>query len=147
MTHTSRTLAFTLGCLCTVVAAHAQEAATKAKKPDDSTKKPASEKMPLTGLAPAKIVPNLCSLKYRITTSSPECQAFFDQGVGYYYSYVWMEAARSFETAAQHDPNCPMAYWGLSRALERWAKGDQNQALKKAKELLGHASHREELLI
>src|SRR5437867_11073834 len=61
---------------------------------------PANEKMPKTGLTPTKLIPNLCSVHYRISTSSPDCQAFFDQGLGYLYSYVWMEASRSFETAA-----------------------------------------------
>ena len=31
---------------------------------------------------------------------------------------VWIEAARSFETAAKYDPECAMAWWGLSRALD-----------------------------
>src|SRR4029077_18865832 len=60
---------------------------------------PANEKMPKTGLTPAKLIPNLCSVHYRISTASPDCQAFFDQGLGYLYSYVWMEASRSFEAA------------------------------------------------
>jgi hypothetical protein len=46
----------------------------------------ADAKLPLTGVAPAKIHPNLCLVKYRISTGSPECQAFFDQGLGFYYS-------------------------------------------------------------
>src|SRR5436309_2457529 len=85
-----------------------------------SPAKPAEAKLPLTGLAPAKIIPGLCLLKYPVRTSSPECQAYFDQGLGYFYSYVWMEAARSFETATRYDPDCALAWWGLSRALERW---------------------------
>src|SRR5262249_12464558 len=80
------------------------------------------DRLPITQLPPAKLVPNLCVVQYRITTNSPECQAFFDQGLGYFYSYVWMEAARSFETALRHDSNCAMAWWGLSRAQERWGK-------------------------
>jgi tetratricopeptide (TPR) repeat protein len=107
----------------------------------------ADDKLPLCGLTPSKLLPGLCVVKYQITTRSPECQAFFDQGLGYFYSYVWMEAARSFETAARYDPDCPMAWWALSRALERYGKGNHNQALKKAQELLPRASHRENLLI
>ena len=64
---------------------------------------PLPSRLPLCGLAPSKIIPNLCVLKYPVSTASPECQAFCDQGLGYYYSYVWMEAARSFETATLHD--------------------------------------------
>ena len=93
------------------------------------------------------LVPNLCSVKYRVTTDSPQCQAYFNQGLGYFYSYVWMEAARSFETAAKYDPNCAMAWWGLSRSLERWGKSKQTDALKKANELKDRASFREQQLI
>src|SRR5262249_11506284 len=77
----------------------------------------------------------------------PECQAHFDQGLGYFYSYVWMEAARSFETATRFDPDCAMAWWGLSRALERWGRGDHSKALLKADELKVKASYREQQLI
>lgn len=103
--------------------------------------------LPISKLAPSKLAPNLCLVKYPVTTSSRECQAFFDQGLGYYYSYVWIEAARSFETAAKHDPECAMAWWGLSRALEKWPRPQHPEALKKAKEHLSRAGHRETYLI
>jgi tetratricopeptide (TPR) repeat protein len=109
--------------------------------------KPPIDRLPMTGLAPAKLIPNLCLVKYRVSTESPECQAFFDQGLGYLYSYVWMEAARSFETATRHDPECAVAWWGLSRALERWGKSNHTAALQKAHDLRSHASDREQLLI
>jgi Tfp pilus assembly protein PilF len=107
-----------------------------------------AERLPLSGLKPSILVPDLCLLRYRVSTTSPECQAFFDQGLGYFYSYVWMEAARSFETAAKHDPDCAMAWWGLARALERWGKRDQaTRALLKAGDLRPRASYREQQLI
>jgi Tfp pilus assembly protein PilF len=109
---------------------------------------PDNSKLPMTSLAPAKLIPNLSSVHYRISTSSPDCQAFFDQGLGYLYSYVWMEASRSFETAVLKDPDCAVAWWGLSRALDRWGRGDAaNKALQKAHELRNRASHREQLLV
>src|SRR4051794_37025407 len=78
--------------------------------PDKPQIKPTPKKndgrLPHTKLMPAKLMPDLCVVKYRVSTASPECQAFVDQGLGYYYAYVWMEAARSFETAAKHDPGC-----------------------------------------
>ena len=102
----------------------------------------------MTGLMPAKITPDLCVLRYRISTGSPECQAHFDQGLAYYYSYVWMEAARCFETAIHLDPDCPMAWWGLSRALEKYGRRDLvNKALQKADELKARAGWREQQLI
>lgn len=104
-------------------------------------------KLPLSGLPPAKMLSNLCVLEYRVSTVSPECQALFNQGLGFLYSYVWMEAARSFETAALRDPNCALAWWGLSRALEHWGKGNANDALKKADALKEKANPREQALI
>jgi tetratricopeptide (TPR) repeat protein len=105
------------------------------------------KRLPLTKLAPAKVIKDLCHYKYRVTTASPECQAFVDQSLGYYYSYVWMEAARSAETALRHDPECAYAWFILHRAIEKWGKGDANKPLEKAKELLPKAGPREQLLI
>jgi tetratricopeptide (TPR) repeat protein len=107
----------------------------------------ASKTLPLTKLAPAKLVPDICLLRYRITTTSPTCQAYFDQALGYYYSYVWLEAVRSFETALQHDPKCALAWWGLARAAERSGRADVTKALLKAWELREYASDREVRLI
>ena len=104
-------------------------------------------KLPLSGLAPSKLVPDLCLYRYRVSTNSPECQAFVDQGFGYYYSYVWMEAARSFETAVQYDPDCAMAWWGLSRAMEKRPQADWKKPLLKAGDLRDKASDREQRLI
>jgi tetratricopeptide (TPR) repeat protein len=108
---------------------------------------PPLKTLPQTRLAPARLVPEICILRYPVTTSSPTCQAYFNQALGYFYSYVWLEAARSFDTAIQHDPNCPMAWWGLARAAERAGKGDASRALLKAWELRGNASDREVRLI
>ena len=105
------------------------------------------DRLPLCGLAPAKLIPDLCLYRYRVSTTSPECQAFVDQGFGYYYSYVWMEAARSFETAAQYDPDCAMAWWGLSRAMEKRLQADWKKPLLKAGDLRDKASDREQRLI
>jgi tetratricopeptide (TPR) repeat protein len=50
-----------------------------------------------------------------VTTSSPEAQAFYDQGVAYLHSYVWIEAARAFRQALRLDPRLALAHVGLSR--------------------------------
>jgi tetratricopeptide (TPR) repeat protein len=50
-----------------------------------------------------------------VTTSSPEAQAFYDQGLDYLHGYVWIEAARSFQQALRLDPKLAMAWVGLSR--------------------------------
>ena len=81
-----------------------------------------SKKMPLSGLTPAKPMFDVCIYKYPVSTTNAQCQAFVNQGLGQYYSYVWIEAARAFETALQHDPECAYAWLMLSRSLEKWGK-------------------------
>jgi len=53
----------------------------------------------------------------RVSTPSPEAQSFYDQGLAYLHSYVWIEAARSFRQALRLDPNLAMAYLGLTDAF------------------------------
>ena len=79
-------------------------------------------KMPLTGLAPAKPMFDACLYQYPVSTTDAQCQAFVNQGLGMYYSYVWIEAARAFETALRHDPDCAYAWLMLHRSLEKWGK-------------------------
>ena len=51
-----------------------------------------------------------------VTALSPEAQAFYDQGLAYLNSFVWIEAARSFNQALRLDPGLAMAHLGLSDA-------------------------------
>jgi len=65
-----------------------------------------------------------CLYKYPVSTTNSLCQSFVNQGLGQYYSYVWIDAVRAFETALQHDPECAYAWLMLSRSLEKWGKGN-----------------------
>jgi len=49
-----------------------------------------------------------------ITTSSPDAQHWFDQGLAFAYAFNHDEAVRSFTAAAELDPQSPMAYWGAA---------------------------------
>ena len=51
-----------------------------------------------------------------ITTSSPEAQRYFDQGLAFLYGFNHDEAIRSFRRAAELDPGCAMAHWGVAVA-------------------------------
>jgi tetratricopeptide (TPR) repeat protein len=51
-----------------------------------------------------------------ITTSSPDCQAWFNQGLNFLYAFNHDEAIRSFQKAAEADPTCAMAPWGVALA-------------------------------
>jgi tetratricopeptide (TPR) repeat protein len=52
----------------------------------------------------------------KVPTASAQAQAFYDQGLCYVHSYVWVEAARSFHQALRSDPHLAMAYIGLADA-------------------------------
>lgn len=51
-----------------------------------------------------------------VTTSSPEAQRYFDQGLAFLFAFNHDEAIRSFAQAADIDPTCAMAWWGLAMA-------------------------------
>ncbi len=52
----------------------------------------------------------------KVTTESPEAQRYFDQGLNLLFAFNLEEAARSFRQAAELDPACAMAWWGLAYA-------------------------------
>jgi tetratricopeptide (TPR) repeat protein len=60
--------------------------------------------------------PGLSDYSRKITTSSELAQRYFDQGLLLLYAYNDEEAARSFQAAADADPDCAMAYWGIAVA-------------------------------
>jgi len=51
---------------------------------------------------------------YRITTTSPEAQRWFDQGLRLVYAFNHAEAQRAFREAARLDPRCAMCFWGIA---------------------------------
>jgi tetratricopeptide (TPR) repeat protein len=92
----------------------------------------------------------------KVTTSSPQAQRYFDQGLCFLYAFNHDEAIRSFEEAARIDPQCALVWWGISlangphinnpimppeRAKAAWA------ALTKAREMADKAGPVERELI
>jgi tetratricopeptide (TPR) repeat protein len=65
----------------------------------------------------AQHLEGLGALHRTVTTSSPEAQAFFDQGLRLSYGFNHDEAARSFARAAMLDPSCAMCFWGAAYTL------------------------------
>jgi tetratricopeptide (TPR) repeat protein len=65
---------------------------------------------------PVPLRPGIGTLHEKVGTVSPEAQAFYDQGLAYVHSYVWIEAVRSFHQALRSDPNLAMAFLGLTDA-------------------------------
>jgi protein-disulfide isomerase/Tfp pilus assembly protein PilF len=74
----------------------------------------------LIGWVPQEILERPVTLRHgignvhaKVTTASPQAQAFYDQGLNYLSAYVWIEAARSFHQALRLDSKLAMAYAGL----------------------------------
>ena len=79
-----------------------------------------------------------------VTTSSKEAQAFYNQGLNYLESYVWIEASRSFHQALRLDPELAMADLGLSRVYSGLDNPeDARRYYEKARELASGVTDRE----
>jgi len=85
-------------------------AAQTPKAPDNCAPPPSA----LAPTLPAKLLPGMGTVHLAITTSSPEAQQFFDQGLAQMHSFWAREAERSFLQAAALDPTAPMPYWGIA---------------------------------
>jgi len=71
-----------------------------------------------------------------VTTAAPEAQKFYDQGLAYLHSYVWLEAARSFNQALRIDAQLAIAHAALSLAYtELNAPALARTALERAQSL------------
>jgi len=101
------------------------------------------EEREIIGWIPAEILERPLVLRHdvgnvheKVTTSSPEAQAFYDQGLNYLAAYVWIEAARSFHQALRLDPKLAAAYAGLCEVyINLQDLPAARSALDKAREL------------
>jgi tetratricopeptide (TPR) repeat protein len=60
--------------------------------------------------------PGLGSYTRKITTDSPLAQRYFNQGLALLHGFNHAAAIRSFQQAAEADPECAMAHWGAALA-------------------------------
>ena len=76
---------------------------------------PAPSTRDAAALAPE--LSGLGTLHVPVSTSTPQAQKFFDQGMRLLYAFNHAEAIRAFREAARLDPSLAMAYWGQALAL------------------------------
>jgi tetratricopeptide (TPR) repeat protein len=79
-----------------------------------------------------------------ITTTSPKAQRYFNQGLAFLYGFNHDEAVRSFQAAAESDPTCAMAYWGIAISNGphiNLPKIDRNHAEAAWKAIVGARKH------
>src|SRR5579859_199013 len=65
------------------------------------------------------LLPGLGTHHHPISTTNPEAQKYFDQGLMLVLGFNRAEAVRSFRRAAQLDPKAAMPYWGMALAYGR----------------------------
>ncbi len=104
---------------------------------------------------PATLMSGVGNVHHPVSTSNPEAQKFFDQGLCLIYDFNHDEAARSFQRAAELDPKLAMAYWGIAEAVgpnyndpaseERFKQA--HEAIQKAVDLSANASPSEQAYI
>lgn len=66
---------------------------------------------------PATHMPGMGTHHHPVSTTNPEAQKFFDQGLRFVFAFNHAEAIRSFTRAAELDPKMAMAHWGIALAL------------------------------
>jgi tetratricopeptide (TPR) repeat protein len=137
--------------------------------PAQSTAAPSPAPAPVSATAPpatpgptlaqwahgAQLFDNLGGYSRTITTSSPDAQAYFNQGLRLIYAFNHDEAARAFAKAIEFDAACAMCYWGAGESLgpnynmpamaDRWAV--LWQAVQSAQNNAAHATPVEQALI
>jgi tetratricopeptide (TPR) repeat protein len=65
----------------------------------------------------AQLFDGLGAFHRAVTTSSPEAQSYFDQGMRFVWAFNHDEATRSFAKAAELDPKCASCFWGVALTL------------------------------
>ena len=103
----------------------------------------------------ATLMPGLGNAHHPVSTSNPEAQQFFDQGLRLIYDFNHDEAARSFQRAAELDAKLAIAYWGIAEAVgpnyndpaseDRFKQA--HEAIQKAVDLSSNASPSERAYI
>ncbi len=103
-------------CSCIILIVFASTS-VQIRAQDDHAGHAPSEPVPREILdRPVALRPGIGTVHEKVSTSSPEAQSFYDQGLAYLHSFVWIEAIRSFHQSLRADPNLAMAYLGLADA-------------------------------
>jgi len=103
-------LAFLAGYACTSAVKEPAPAPAPAAPPADATPPPVQP-------VGATLLQGLGNYHRPITTSKPEAQRWFDQGLMLTYGFNHDAAERSFLKAAEIDPECAMCWWGAALVL------------------------------
>jgi tetratricopeptide (TPR) repeat protein len=99
----------------------------------------------MTPMPPPKLMSGIGISTLKITTKSAAAQAYFSQGMELLHCFWDFEAYRAFKEAARLDPDAPIAYWGILRAIREYPgmEDEGKQAVATIKSLMKIASDHE----
>ncbi|MDZ8184010.1 MAG: hypothetical protein RMX96_04000 [Nostoc sp. ChiSLP02] len=92
---------------------------------------------------PHTLIPGLGTYHHGVSTQNPQAQKFFDQGLNLIYGFNHDEAVRSFQHAAELDPQMAMAHWGIALALGP----NINSVITSSKEQAGYQAIQQALFL
>ena len=95
---------------------------------------PADETVDVATMAGAPLFEGMGDFHREITTSSPDVQRYFDQGMVLAFGFNHAESIRSFRAAQTLDPDCAMCFWG-----EALATGPNINVTSKGKAVMSEA--------
>lgn len=103
----------------------------------------------------ATLIPGLGTYHFPISSTQPEVQRWFDQGLMLTYGFNHDAAERSFLRAAAIDPECAMCLWGAALVLGPHVNAGMDPAnnakawtrLQRARALAARATPREQAFI
>lgn len=100
-----------LGCVACGAARPTQE-------PSSTTdaRRAAAPSSAAASIAPPPLFKGIGEHRRKVSTTSPEAQRYFDQGLAFMSAFNHDEAERAFARAAELDPRCAMAHWGVAMA-------------------------------
>ena len=103
----------------------------------------------MTPMPPPKLMQGLGQTTLKITTRSPEAQAYFSQGLALTHCFWEFEAYRAFKEAARLDPDAAMAWWGIVESTKGFPAMEEETkaAREKIKKLMDKASEHEKLYL
>ena len=110
---------------------------------------------PELAVAGAVLLDGLGDYRFPVTSSHPEVQRWFDQGLALTWGFNHDAAERAFLKATELDPQCAMCWWGASLVLGPHVNAGMDPAdhadawerLQRARELAPNASTREQAFI
>jgi len=102
-----------------------------------------------------RLYDGLGKVQFPISTTSPDAQRYFNQGMGFAYGFNHAAAIASFREGQRLDPSCAMCFWGESLAygpnINAPLTPDANQlalkAVARAQELSANVTPPERALI